>query len=224
MAHTVKHKLHKKMRTKALFCLATLVVGGAATSFGQNVYSANVVGYVNVDIPKDQYVLIANQLNNPDNKISAVLPTVPDGAQLQKFSGTWSAYVFDGLDNKWTPNGDATLAPGEGAFFKSPEATKLTFVGEVMQGQLKNTLPIGAFAVRSSMVPQAGTPTQLGIPGEDGDQLQLFKATGWDAYVYDGLDNKWTPSDPQIAVGASFFYKKASTSTQTDWVRNFQVQ
>jgi len=63
----------------------------------------------------------------------------------------------------------------------------------------------------------------LAIPSEDGDQLQLIKTTGWDAYVYDGLDNVWTPSDPQIGVGVSFFYKKASTATQSNWVRNFTV-
>src|SRR6059036_1804778 len=38
------------MRTKTLICAATLLAAGAATSMAQNVYSLNVVGYVQVSL------------------------------------------------------------------------------------------------------------------------------------------------------------------------------
>jgi hypothetical protein len=209
------------MRTKALLGLA--VFAASASACLAQVYSANVVGYINVTVPANQYVLIANQLQTTNNTIGSLLSPVPDGSLFQKYSGTYTAYNYDELLPGWSPDGNASLNPGEGGFFRSPVATTLTFVGEVLQGSLTNTLPINAYAIRSSMVPQAGTATQLGIPGEDGDILQTYSGT-YSAFSYDGLDNAWSPSDPQIGLGQAFFYKKAATSTQSNWVRNFTVQ
>lgn len=211
------------MRTKTLLCLAALAAGAATSMAQSNVYSLNVVGYINIPVPANQYVMLANQLNTTNNSIANVIPTAPDGAILQKFSSGYTAYNYDALAPGWQPDGNGTLNPGEGAFFKSPVATTLTFVGEVMQGSLTNTLPIGQYAIRSSIVPQAATPTVLGIPAEDGDILQLFN-NGYTAYNYDALAPGWQPTEPTIAVGQAFFYKKASTSTQPNWIRNFTVQ
>ena len=210
------------MRTKALLGLAVLAAG-AITASAQTVYSVNVVGYYNIPIVANQLKMIANQLNTANNTIGSLLPAGPAGAQLYKYSGGYTTYTFDDLDMVWTPDGNATLNPGEGGFFKSPVATTLTFVGEVLQGSLTNTLPAGSYVIRSSMVPQAATPTVLAIPADDGDTLQTYSA-GYSAFVYDELLPGWTPSEPTIGLGSAFFYKKASTGTKTSWVRNFTVQ
>jgi hypothetical protein len=123
----------------------------------------------------------------------------------------------------WTPDGNATIAPGEGGFFKSPVTTTLTFVGEVKQGSLTNTLPIGAYAIRGSIVPQAATATVLGVPGEANDLLQTYNG-GFSAYSFDDVDLVWTPSEPNLAVGQGFFYKKAAGNASSLWIRNFTVQ
>jgi hypothetical protein len=81
-------------------------------------------------------------------------------------------------------------------------ATTLTFVGEILQGSLTNTLPIGQYVIRSSIVPQADTPRVLGIPAEDGDILQLYRGS-FSAYVYDALVSSWVPNEPTIGVGES---------------------
>jgi hypothetical protein len=211
------------MRTKALLCAAALAAGAATSMAQSNVYSLNVVGYHTLAVPANQYVLLANQMDTTNNKIENVLANAQDGAIFQKFNNGYSAYVYDSLIPGWTPDGNATLNPGEGGFYKSPAATTLTFVGEVKQGTLTTTLPINQYAIRSSQVPQAATPTVLGVPAEDGDILQTYSA-GYTAYVYDSLVPGWTPSEPTIGVGQAFFYKKASTSTQSQWVRNFTVQ
>jgi hypothetical protein len=152
-----------------------------------------------------------------------LIPNGPPGAIFQKFNGGFSAFVFDDLDLVWTPNGNVTINPGEGGFYKSPTATTLTFVGEVLQGSLTNTLPIGLQAIRSSIVPQAGLiTTDLLLPAEPGDILQTYNG-GFSAFVFDDLDLVWTPSQPNIPVGASFFYKKSPTATQSRWIRNFTV-
>jgi hypothetical protein len=213
------------MRTKTLLCLAALTAAGVATPMAQsNVYSLNVVGYINIPVAAGQQLLIANQLNTTNNTIGALIPNGPPGAIFQKFNGGFSAYVFDDVDLVWTPNAAATLNPGEGGYYKTPTATTLTFVGEVLQGSRTNTLPIGLNAIRSSIVPQQGKiTTDLGAPGEAGDILQTY-AGGFSAYVFDDVDLVWTPTEPTINVGQSFYYKKAPTATQSKWIRNFTVQ
>jgi len=213
------------MRTKTLLCLAALTAAGVATSMAQsNVYSLNVVGYVNIPMAANQQVMIANQLNTTNNTIGSLIPNGPPGAQLFKYNGGYTAYAFDDVDLVWLPNGNATLAPGEGCFFKSPVATTLTFVGEVIQGSTTNILPINLQAMRSSIVPQQGKiTTDLLLPGEAGDQLFRY-AGGFSAFAFDDVDLVWLPSEPTINVGEAFFYKKASTSTNSKWIRNFTVQ
>jgi hypothetical protein len=211
------------MRTKTLLGLAALAAGAATAVAQSNVYSLNVVGYINVTAPANQLVMIANQLNTTNNTIGSLIPAGPPGAQLYKYNGGYTAYTFDDVDLVWLPNANATLNPGEGCFYKSPSATTLTFVGEVLQGSLTNTLPINLLAMRSSIVPQQGKiTTDLLAPAEPGDQLYRY-AGGYTAFTFDDVDLVWLPSEPTINVGEGFFYKKSSTATQSRWVRNFTV-
>jgi len=171
--------------------------------------------------------MLANQLNTTNNTLPALIPAPPPGTYLYKYSGTYSTAYFDDFDLVWTPAAalTTTLNPGEGAFVKSPVATTLTFVGEVLQGSLSNSLPANALAMRSSMVPQAGkVTTDLSIPGEAGDYLYRYVNGNYQTSYFDDFDLIWTPTEPQVGVGEAFFYKKAASGTKTIWVRNFTVQ
>jgi hypothetical protein len=218
------------MRTKALLGLAAIAASALTAAAQSNVYSLNVVGYYNIPLGVNQKLMIANQLNTTNNTLGAVIPTPPQASQFFKYSGGFTAYLYDLDDNNnlnWQPDGNATLNPGEGGFFQSPTATTLTFVGEVMQGSLVNTLPANIKVIRSSMVPQSGgVSSVLGLPADQADNLFTY-AGGYTAYLYDLDDNNnlvWQPSEPSPAVGQAFFYKKAATGTHTSWVRNFTVQ
>jgi len=211
------------MRTKTLLIAATVLAAGVASTMAQ-VYSQNVVGYVNIPVPANTKVLIANQLNTTNNTIASLLPNVAPNTQLFKFNNGYTGYGFDEIDLIWTPNGNATLNPGEGCFLISPSATTLTFVGEVRQGSLTNTLPNGVKVLRSSIVPQAGLiSTTLGLPAEPNDQLFTFN-NGFTGYGFDEIDLIWTPSEPNISVGQAFFYTKSGSGVNTNWIRNFTVQ
>src|SRR5881398_3409333 len=102
------------MRIKALLCMASLTAGVATSMAQSNVYSTNVVGYYELNIPANKYVLLANQLNTTNNTIGNVLANSPDGAIFQKFANGYTAYVYDSLVSGWTTNESATLNPGEG--------------------------------------------------------------------------------------------------------------
>jgi hypothetical protein len=200
------------------------MAAGLSTTVAQ-VYSLNVVGYYNITVAANAKVMIANQLNTTNNTIGALIPNGPPNANIFKWNGTFLPYQFDDVDLVWKPDGLATLAPGEGAFYLSPVATTLTFVGEVLQGTLTvpNGLPTNTKVLRSSMVPQQGLiSTDLALPGEPNDNLFTWTGT-YNPYQFDDVDLVWKPSEPTIKVGESFFYVKAGTAT-TAWVRNFTVQ
>jgi len=198
-----------------------------------NVYSLNVVGYYNITIAANQKIIIANQLNTTNNTVGALLvpPMVHDSDKLFKWSG--SAFLpntYSDLDGAWSTPA-MTLNVGEAAFYQPSAATTLTFVGEVLQGTLINTLPLGQKVLRSSMVPQAGIiDTQLGVVPDDSDKMFTFNplqnGTPYIPYSYSSLDGAWTPPNPTVQVGQGFFYAKAANGApaNANWVRNFTVQ
>lgn len=208
------------MRTKALL-VAAVLAAGLATSMAQNVYSLNVVGYHTVTVPANGFALVANQLDSGDNTLASLIPNPPVDTMVYKDENGWVAYTFDELDEAWTPDGNATVNPGEGIMIRNPLGTPLsiTFVGEVLQGNLSNPLPAG-YAVRSSIVPQAGGITSvLGYPAEADDMVYKY-AGGYTAYSFDELDEAWTPSEPVIEVGEAFFSRKVNAAS---WDRVFSV-
>jgi len=211
------------MRTKALICAAVLAASLASSMAQSNVYSLNVVGYYNVTVAPGLKVMVANQLNTTNNMLSALIPNGPPDAQVFKFNGIFTTFTYDDVDLAWEP--DASLNPGEGCFYVSPLATTLTFVGEVLQGNLTVNLPIATKVLVSSKVPQAGTVETLGVPGEPDDQIFTWDPvlTHYTTYTFDDVDLQWEP-DPSLAVGQSFFYVKAGGSSSSLWVRNFTVQ
>jgi hypothetical protein len=211
------------MRTiKALACVAALAAG-LATSVAQNVYSLNVVGYYNVPTPAGSYVMIANQLNTTNNTLAGLFPAPPPSSIFLKYAGGWTQYQFDPDDLVWLPDGAATVAVGEAGLFKAGSTTTLTFVGEVLQGNLSNPFAAaGVYAARASMVPQAGlVQTDLNLVGEPSD-IVLKYAGGFTQYQFDPDDLVWLPEEPTFGVGEGMLVKKAGAATA--WTRNFTVQ
>ena len=210
------------MRTlKALLCLSALA-GGLAVSQAQNVYSLNVVGYVNVPVVgASGFTMIANPLNAANNTIGALIPTPPDFTTIYKFAGAGFVtcnFVFGAWDD-----GTFTLNPGEGCIVQSPSPFTTTFVGEVMQGTLNNAFPAG-YSIRASMVPQAGTLTALGLtPASltDFDTVYQYDSVA-QGYVANSLVfGSWSPAEPTLKVGESIWLQTAAAGT---WTRTFTVQ
>ena len=208
------------MRTKALILAAAVSAMGIASSMAQ-VYSVNAVGYINVSCPAG-FSMIAHQFTVPSRKLSDLIPApLPATSVYKLVGGGYQIYTFDDLDLVWTPNGDVEIELGAGVFINSPSAQTLTFVGEVPQGTLTTPTPSG-FSIRSSQVPQQGTVGQLGLVGQPADQVYKLVGSGYQIYTFDDLDLVWTPSEPVINVGESFFLNKAPGGSTT-WTRTFSV-
>lgn len=200
---------------------AAITAAGLATSMAQAVYSVNMVGYINLNIPPG-YSMIANQLQGASTSIAALFTSPPEGAGVFKLKTSGTGYdTAEFLDGQW--GGAAiNLAPGEGAWFFNSGNTAYvpTLVGEVVLNS-QNPLPNG-YSIRSSVVPQqAGLSSVLGFPVAEGDGIFRKKvgASGYDTYEF--LDGQWGPSEPEPRVGESFWVFNPGTSKS--WNRNFPV-
>jgi hypothetical protein len=210
------------MRTKTLLLTAALSAAGVATSMAQ-VFSVNAVGYVVKTVPANGFALISNPLKAADNTIEALFKGAPVGTTVYKYNGTgFDTAAMDPFDLNFGANGKLTVMPGEGVFVKNPTAQALTFtfVGEVVQGATSNPLPKG-LSIRSSIVPQSGSPAQLKLDGAPGDTIYKWDPAG-QKYItiqFDPFDLNWSPAFT-LDVGEAFFISKAAAST---WNRTFDV-
>jgi hypothetical protein len=235
------------MRTKTLLIAAAALVAGVISSEAQ-VYSANVVGYINLSLTNG-FNLVANQLDSDgtgtNNTISGVFgSSLPPGSTVYEFAGGgWtivSSYTVNrsGTATNWDAFATNSFNPGQGAFVKVPSSTTVTLVGNVLQGNLVNpNLPgAGGYTLVSSQVPLAGDIlTNLVYQAQPGEVIYGYDSAGtapgasgpgWN-YVYtysanrSGTATNWSPSSPSFAVGQGFFLNAKPNST---WTNNFTVQ
>jgi len=241
------------MRTKALLLTAALSAAGVATSMAQ-VYSVNAVGYVNLSLVPG-LSLIANPLDNTNNNLNTIMALPNDGSAdgttifrfntgTQNYGEPFSylggfGWLTAEPDPAW-----AIINPGEGFFVQNikPNAIPVTFVGDVPQGSLHNTIPgSNNLSIRSSQVPQAAPlgeatgPNAAGsllFPSVNGDTVYRWDPVGQtykEPYSYlGGVGWLSANSDdtglagPIIGVAESFFVQKSGALSQ-DWARTFSV-
>jgi hypothetical protein len=220
------------MRTKTLLIAAAALAAGIASSSAQ-VYSQNVVGYVNLTL-SEGFNFVANQLDadgtGTNNTVSGVFSTnVPLGTVVYTWNG--SSWVGDSLSLKtgtWTVP-TQPVNPGMGAFVDIPAGAyggstgTVTLTGNVLQGALVNpNIPGPGYNVVSSMVPlSGGLQTSLGYTPALGDAVYIFNAGSYTSYSFSTKTATWNPSEPQIAVGQGFWLDSASSA---GWTNNFTVQ
>jgi len=217
---------------KTLLC-AAVIAAGAITAMAQNVYSLNIVGYVNVPVASG-YNLLANPLSagvtNGANEIMAPI----DGEQILTWNGASYDYVsydsgFGGwIDAAFNPANPPELPPGKGFFLFNPlAATTVTFVGEVVPGPgVTNSMTIASgYNLVGSALPASATDIAaqpVNLPLIDG--LQMLQWNG-SAYVYSSYDSGfggWIDAAfnpipaPGYTVGEGFFFFNPLGTTSWD--------
>lgn len=226
------------MRTKTILLTAAVVAAGALSSQAQNVFSQNVVGFVQQVYVAGQYYLVSNPLDNgSNNTLSTLIPTAPNGSSLQIWNGTG----YDALSYLPTPpagwkiagtNYNPQLPPGKGFFLKyggTPGSLVTnTFIGSVgvLTGATNNTALPAVFSLVGSVIPYADAVTNattINLKMGFSSSIQKWNATlnagagGFDAYSFLPPGN-WriggTNNTPSIAVGEGFF---VSPNIATNW-------
>jgi len=224
------------MRTKVLLGLAALAVG-LSTSVAQNVYSLNVVGYVNKTVAANHWYLWSNPLKATNNTSATVLAGLSgaatgwDNALLYGWNGGFSDVdTFVGALGQWLP-GTTDLTPGKGFFFFAPQAGTVTFVGEV--GTTNSfALPTG-WSIVGSTFPATNSLVAIGLLGQDNgsgknDLVYRYGATGYgevDTFVAGAgwLGTGPDGNGPVLDVGEAVFYDNAQTAA-VNWVKSFTIQ
>jgi len=205
------------MRTKTILLSAAVITAGLLSSSAQsNVYSVNIVGYVNTPLTAGaalKYTLVANPLNNDvSNAYSNLFNVLPANSQVLKWTGSaYSTATRTSFGTGWSPAGaeNTTLSPGEGAFIRLPAGAAPvtnTFVGQFAgAGSYTNPLPTG-YTLKGSIVPVAGTSTALGIdaalPGTpSGSQLLKWDSVNQTYLTFNRLSfgSGWSPSCRRLA-------------------------
>ena len=216
------------MRTKSLLAAAAIVAAGAMSSMAQsNVYSLNIVGYVNVPVTNGVLALLANPLkpSNGDYNITNTIKLQDPGSdgtslfQWNQGTSSWDLFSwFDGFG--WFPDAPQDLGKG---FFLQPTATQtITLVGEVQTGSSTNVIS-GALSLLGSKVPVAGSEPG-GSVGHDGDGIFTWDA-GANSWIltsyFDGYGwfdaNSAETNGPVLKVAEAFFYQ--NTGGSLNWIK-----
>ena len=172
-----------------------------------NVYSLNVVGYINLTLPAG-YSLVTAQLQGSDTSLAGVLGTnLPTGGQITVVKWNPATQSLDNnppafyssadlggsLPGGWytsTAASTSTLALGESFFvLNTGTAANLTLVGQVSQATNSISLVPGYSFVGSPVpvVSDLSTNSTLQLPQNDTLTLQYFNAAAGsygDAYSY----------------------------------------
>lgn len=222
------------MRTKTLLLSAAAIAAGLLSASAQ-VYSVNVVGYVNSTY-HEGFQVVANPLDKDGtNLLSSVIGSqLPVNSEIYIWNGTtYNGSTFTknkaGTATNWSP--DVAIPPGLGFWVGIPTGSgnvTNTFVGNVMQGNLTNSNVVGGsggFSIVGSQVPQAGgLTTTLKYNPQANDAVYTWANPGWTSYNYTknkaGTSTNWD-TEPTIAVGQGFWL---ATQPGASWVRNFTVQ
>ncbi len=237
------------MRTKTILLSAAVLAAGITASTAQSVYSVNAVGYVNI-VVTNGYNLICNPLNGTNNNINTIIPSAPQDSLVltwdnagQRFVNTVTFFDVPGdpVNTGWYDanfvKATNVIAPGQGIFFRKPNAGSqtLTFVGEVPQGNLTNRIGT-LYGFYSSIVPQSAGLTSLGFPGKQ-DMRYVQWSKGGQRYVNtltyfdvpgDPLNTGWydanfVKTEPTPEVGEGFLLFNPAANGPQNWGRTFSV-
>jgi len=189
--------------------------------------SLNAIGVVVITSPPSpSLILMANPLNTADNTVRGVLSNVPEGSGLRKWDEATQSYRTNVFSLGHWSDETMTLRPGEGVFFSNSlaQAVSLHLTGEILQGDLSNSVPAGQ-SVRSSMVPQGGPIQQaLGYIPQGLDTVYLYTSPGWQIYTFDDVDQQWllngVPAEPVLELGEAVVINSQSNKF---WRRRYFV-
>jgi len=204
------------------------------------VYSLNIVGYVNKPVEALKFYLLENpltQANSGGNNVTNVI----------KLDDTWDGTLVYGFENGslyvastyvaglgWFSDdpAKAVLTPGKGFYLYPTKAGTVTFVGEVTLSST-NTLAGGnKYNLVGSPYPASLSLTALGLTGVDGDivyrystaanKLNPITFVGGLGWYDDSVANGGPVAGPALDVGEGIFY--FNPNTDFTWKQAFTVQ
>lgn len=219
---------------------AALAAGVVSTQ--AQVYSQNIVGYVNQTFVAGNYTVVTAPLattstNAPEDAMGSMLQT---GDNILYWTGaTFATYTYISPGQWIYPDGSTigaapNLGVGNGVFYlnNSGVTESNTFVGTVI---LTNTvtLPAGNYALIGSTPAIGGAldSTNLNLPLQTGDNALIWNPTSSAYSTYTFISTgQWIYPDgstigaaPNLNVAQAFFYLNNSGAAEV-WTNSVTVQ
>jgi len=215
---------------KTLLIAAAALVAATITSEAQ-VYSANIVGYVNHVNTAGEYDLIANPLTTGNDVLTNVLTGVSGSSTVQYWNGSaWVAAQYSSKTGHWLSGGnnvDNTALPvGVGFFYSAGSTGTNTFVGSVVGtagSSVTNSIPEGVYSPVGELIPYADTVTNtstvnLQVAGSSVLQIWSVGTQGFSNYQFSSKTGNWTPSNPTLNPAQGAFLSPSGSGT-LNWVQ-----
>lgn len=207
------------MRTKTLFIAAAALAAGLASSMaqGSNVYSVNIVGWINKPLLANTKTLIASQLDDGTNTLNSLLGALPNKSTVFLWNG--SSFTPVGKANgSWT--GNPSVAPGTGFFVQSPAAITNTFIGSAPTSN--NVALSSVKLLLGARIPFSGNMNDAGSNslnlGSLPNKSTAFLWNGTSFTPVGKANGSWA-GNPAIAVSQGFFISTPVPSTWTEWMQ-----
>ncbi|MEI7850853.1 MAG: hypothetical protein WCH86_03390 [Kiritimatiellales bacterium] len=205
--------------------IASLISGAAFAQSTQVVSSVNVVGYNQIAILSNQFVMVAMDFDNgTNNTVNGLFGTLPTGSSVSIWDSApapagqkW--VVVNKIRTGWNPSANATnvIPAGSGVFIKGAFATNIYLAGNV---PTNTTMPVitasNLYKILSYPYPvdMTLTNTLLGKGAATGDSISLWVSNKWS--VFNKIRTGWNPStatNVQLKVGDAVFYKAVTNRT-----------
>ncbi len=160
--------------------------------------------------------LIANQLDHGSNTLNEVFGGVPDSSTFYKYNNsnqTWTISSYSAAAASWGAGNAISINPGEGAFFQTPAAFTLLFVGNPHVPVLPINLPVGPPFLLSRQTNDIAYYTNI-IGTTPPNRAKVFKwnGSGFASAQYSTLTAMWSPSEPSAAVGEALWFNASLTA------------
>lgn len=207
--------------------IITGLIGGSAFAQTNVVSSANVVGYNQITIPSNFYVLVALSFDNPSNTVSSLFGNLPTGSEVLFWNASSQSYTTVGKSRTgWGTAGSNVLTIGSGAFVKVPTATNIYFSGDVptVSTTVLYTADSGAYKILSYPYPvdMPFTNTALAKGSATGDEISIWTTNGWVSYGKSRTG--WgIATNLQIKVGQAILYKTSTTNRPVNEVKPYTI-
>lgn len=193
------------------------LISGSAFAVTNVVNSANVVGYNQITIPSNQFVLVALDFNNASNTINDLFGTLPAGSSVYSWNTGSQSYVIASKSSRagWGVSATNRIQIGTGVFVVLPANTQtnLYFSGDVPTAGTTSIYQVNGYALIAYPYPvdMLFTNTALAKNAAVGDQLSIW-SNGWTTYSKSARAGWGTASNVILRVGQAFFYKSVTNS------------
>jgi len=212
------------MKTKTLLIAAATLAVGAITSQAQ-VFSQNVVGYVNTVLPANTLVPVGTPLDDGTNSLQSLFSSLPAKSTALVWNGAGYTTITKGATwPAFNVGGKTNMPPGTGFFIKSYNAVSTnTFVGQIITLSGASVTNILA----ANTLYYVGSPIPYGVGLNDtnlGLQILPAKSTAliWNGAGYTTLTKgaSWPTSFTNV-VGGGFFIKSYNASST--WIQTLNL-